>query len=62
LHALDNLRATMMWLGIVLHVSVLYMSRPAPALARRPVQPLADLLVAVIRLSHALVFHPAGFF
>lgn len=30
LHALDNLRATMMWLGIVLHVSVLYMSRPSP--------------------------------
>ena len=30
LHALDNLRATMMWLGIVLHVAVIHLAGPSP--------------------------------
>ena len=57
LHALDNLRATMMWLGIVLHVSVLYMSRPSPLPWHDDQSsPLADLLVAVIHAFRMPLF------
>ena len=64
LHALDNLRAAMMWLGIVLHVSVLYMSRPSPLPWHDDQSsPLADLLVAVIHAFRMpLFFILAGFF
>ena len=64
LHALDNLRATMMWLGIVLHVSVIYMSRPSPLPWHDDQSsPLADLLVAVIHAFRMpLFFILAGFF
>jgi len=63
LHVLDNLRATMMWLGIVLHVSVLYMSRPSPLPWHDDQSsPLADLLVAVIHAFRMpLFFILAGF-
>ncbi len=30
LHALDNLRAILMWLGIVLHVAAVYTTHPMP--------------------------------
>jgi glucan biosynthesis protein C len=62
LHALDNLRALMMWLGIVLHVSVIHMvnDSPLPWHDDRST-PVADLLSAFIHtLSHAGVLHPGG--
>lgn len=64
LHALDNLRATMMWLGIVLHVAVLYMGRPSPLPWHDDQSTsLADLLVAVIHAFRMpLFFILAGFF
>ncbi|WP_426308069.1 acyltransferase family protein [Acidovorax facilis] len=64
LHALDNLRATMMWLGIVLHVSVIYMSRPSPLPWHDDQSTsVADLLVAVIHAFRMpLFFILAGFF
>lgn len=64
LHALDNLRAAMMWLGIVLHVAVIHMSGP-PLLPWRDNQttPAADLLVAFIHAFRMPVFFIlAGFF
>ncbi|PJI97810.1 glucan biosynthesis protein C [Acidovorax sp. 69] len=63
-YALDNLRATMMWLGIVLHVSVIYMSRPSPLPWHDNLStPVADLLVAVIHAFRMPVFFIlAGFF
>ena len=64
LHALDNLRAAMMWLGIVLHVSVIYMSRPSPLPWHDDLSTsVADLLVAVIHAFRMpLFFILAGFF
>lgn len=64
LHALDHLRATMMWLGIVLHVSVIYMGRPSPLPWHDELStPVADLLVAVIHAFRMpLFFILAGFF
>lgn len=64
LYALDNLRAAMMWLGIVLHVAVIHMSGP-PLLPWRDNQttPVADLLVAFIHAFRMPVFFIlAGFF
>ncbi|WP_298210275.1 acyltransferase family protein [Acidovorax sp.] len=64
LYALDNLRAAMMWLGIVLHVAVIHMSGP-PLLPWRDNQttPAADLLVAFIHAFRMPVFFIlAGFF
>lgn len=64
LHALDNLRALMMWLGIVLHVSVLHMVGE-PVLPWRDEQRtrLADLLMAFIHAFRMPVFFIlAGFF
>lgn len=64
LHALDNLRALMMWLGIVLHVAVIYLVREFPLPwhdAQRTMA--ADLLVAVIHAFRMPVFFIlAGFF
>ncbi|MDR2327571.1 MAG: acyltransferase family protein [Acidovorax sp.] len=64
LHALDNLRAAMMWLGIVLHVAVIHMAG-AQLLPWRDNQttPVADLLVAFIHAFRMPVFFIlAGFF
>ncbi|SFE31915.1 acyltransferase family protein [Paracidovorax konjaci] len=64
LYALDNLRAAMMWLGIVLHVAVIHMTGP-PLLPWRDNQttPAADLLVAFIHAFRMPVFFIlAGFF
>lgn len=64
LYALDNLRALMMWLGIVLHVSVIHMVHDSPL----PWQddrttPVADLLSAFIHTFRMPVFFIlAGFF
>lgn len=64
LHALDNLRATMMWLGIVLHVSVQHMAGPSPLPWRDPdTTRMADVLVALIHAFRMPVFFiVAGFF
>lgn len=64
LHGLDHLRATMMWLGIVLHASIAYMASPSP-LPWHDEQstPVADLLVALIHAFRMpLFFILAGFF
>ena len=64
LHALDHLRAAMMWLGIVLHVCVVYMASPSPLPWHDDQStPLADLLVAGIHAFRMpLFFILAGFF
>lgn len=64
LYALDNLRAVMMWLGVVLHVAVIYMVAPSPLPWRdRQTSQLADLLVALIHSFRIPVFFIlAGFF
>lgn len=64
LHALDHLRATMMWLGIVLHASIAYMAAPSPLPWHDDLStPVADLLVAVIHAFRMpLFFILAGFF
>jgi len=64
LYALDNLRAAMMWLGIVLHVAVIHMAG-AQLLPWRDNQttPAADLLVAFVHAFRMPVFFIlAGFF
>jgi len=64
LHALDNLRALMMWLGIVLHVAAMHMVAPSPLVWHdRDSTPLADLLTAAIHSFRMPVFFiVAGFF
>ncbi|MFZ6767304.1 acyltransferase family protein [Undibacterium sp. Di26W] len=64
LHSLDNLRAIMMWLGIVVHVSVNYMESPAPTPWRdSQTSLLADLLIVFIHAFRMPVFFIlAGFF
>lgn len=64
LHALDNLRATMMWLGIVLHVAVIHMAGPSPLPWKdNQTTPAADLLLAFIHAFRMPVFFIlAGFF
>lgn len=64
LHALDHLRAAMMWLGIVLHASIAYMVAPSPLPWHDDLStPVADLLVAVIHAFRMpLFFILAGFF
>ncbi|MCH8619278.1 acyltransferase family protein [Undibacterium sp. TS12] len=64
LHALDNLRAAMMWLGIVLHVSVNYMTASSPTPWRdQQTTVVADLLIAFIHAFRMPVFFIlAGFF
>jgi surface polysaccharide O-acyltransferase-like enzyme len=64
LHALDNLRALMMWLGIVLHVAAIYMAG-VPVLPWRDEQRtrVADFLMAFIHSFRMPVFFIlAGFF
>ncbi|RZJ15852.1 MAG: acyltransferase [Acidovorax sp.] len=64
LHALDHLRATMMWLGIVLHASIVYMAAPSPLPWHDDQStPMADMLVAVIHAFRMpLFFILSGFF
>ncbi len=67
-HALDNLRAVMMWLGIVLHVAIIYpvfdLPLPQPLPWHDPKTTLwADALLAVIHSFRMPVFFMlAGFF
>lgn len=65
LHALDNLRAILMWLGIVIHVAGNYLVRidsPLPWKDPRG-SPLADLAVTVIHAFRMPAFFiVAGFF
>ena len=63
-HALDNLRAVMMWLGIVLHVAVNHMQAPT-LLPWKDSQtsPWADLIMMLIHAFRMPVFFMlAGFF
>ncbi len=64
LHALDNLRALMMWLGIVIHVAVMHMEGPSPVTWHDPARTrVADLLTAFIHEFRMPVFFiVAGFF
>ena len=64
LHALDNLRATMMWLGIVLHVAAQHTVAPSPLPWHDPsTTRWADLLTAWIHAFRMPVFFiVAGFF
>ncbi len=64
LHSLDNLRAIMMWLGIVLHVSLNHVVGPAPTQWHDKQSTLAaDLLIAFIHSFRMPVFFIlAGFF
>lgn len=64
LHALDNLRAVMMWLGIVLHVAVIYMVTPLQMPWHdRQTSELADYLVLLIHnFRMPTFFILAGFF
>lgn len=64
LHALDNLRALMMWLGIVIHGAAPYLARESPFPWRdaRPTA-VADFLVIFIHAFRMPVFFIlAGFF
>jgi peptidoglycan/LPS O-acetylase OafA/YrhL len=65
LHALDNLRAVMMWLGIVFHVSILHTTYPTAAIVLRDTQTSlgADVLIGFIHAFRMPVFFIlAGFF
>jgi glucans biosynthesis protein C len=64
LHALDNLRALLMWLGIVLHVSAIHMLQNAPLAWRDEARSRgADILVAFIHTFRMPAFFIiAGFF
>lgn len=65
LHALDNLRGVMMWLGIVFHVSLLHATYPTAPVTLRDTQTSlgADLLVGFIHAFRMPVFFVlAGFF
>src|SRR4051794_3556469 len=64
LHALDNLRALMMWLGIVLHVAVIHMVANAPLPWRDEARTrFADTLTGFIHAFRMPVFFIlAGFF
>ncbi len=63
LHALDNLRAALMWLGIVLHVSVNHITGPALLPFRdTATTPLADMLLLFIHAFRMPTFFVlAGF-
>jgi glucans biosynthesis protein C len=64
LHGLDNLRALMMWLGIVLHVSAIHMVNPSPLPWRDTERTLlADFLMGFIHAFRMPVFFIlAGYF
>lgn len=57
LHALDNLRAIMMWLGIVLHVALNHLTQDSPMPWRDPASsPVANLLMIFIHSFRMPVF------
>jgi glucans biosynthesis protein C len=57
IHALDNLRAAMMWLGIVLHVCINHLSGPSQLPWKDPQStPFADLVVLFIHVFRMPVF------
>lgn len=61
LHAFDNLRAVMMWLGIVLHVCVNHFTIPTPLPWRDPQTSVAaDLLFVFIHAFRMPVFFMIG--
>ncbi|SFC55512.1 acyltransferase family protein [Massilia yuzhufengensis] len=64
LHAFDNLRAVMMWLGILIHVAINHTTGPSPLPWRdSQTSPLADLLLLFIHAFRMPVFFIlAGFF
>jgi peptidoglycan/LPS O-acetylase OafA/YrhL len=64
LHALDNLRAIMMWLGIVFHVAIIHIVGASPLPWHDLVtSPLADFLVAFLHCFRMPVFFIlSGFF
>jgi len=64
LYALDNLRALMMWLGIVLHVAINHITTDSPLPWRDPkTSPAADLLLLFIHSFRMPVFFIlAGYF
>ena len=64
LHAFDNLRAVMMWLGILLHVAINHTSGPSPLPWRdSQTSPIADLILVFIHAFRMPVFFIlAGFF
>jgi glucan biosynthesis protein C len=63
MHALDNLRAMLMWLGIVLHVAINHLTGPMLLPFRDPqTSPVADLLVMFIHTFRMPAFFMlAGF-
>ena len=63
LHAIDNLRATLMWLGIVLHVAVNHMTGPSLLPFKdAKVTPVADMLLMFIHAFRMPAFFVlAGF-
>lgn len=63
LHALDNLRAVMMWLGIVLHAAVNHIAGISPLPWRDPAtSKVADLVVIFIHTFRMPVFFIVGGF
>ena len=64
LHSLDNLRATMMWLGVVLHVATVHQVSQSSSFWRDPQTSLVgDALIALIHLFRMPVFFiVSGFF
>ena len=64
LHSFDNLRAMMMWLGIVLHVAINHTTGPSPLpFHDTQTTPLADLLLVFIHAFRMPVFFIlAGYF
>lgn len=56
-HALDNLRAVMMWLGIVLHVAIICRAAQSPVPWRdRQTSQASDLLGALIHMPATIGF------
>ncbi len=64
LHAFDNLRAVMMWLGILLHVAINHTTGPSPLPWRdSQTSPVADLILLFIHAFRMPVFFIlAGYF
>lgn len=63
IYALDNLRGVLMWLGIILHVAVNYVTKPFMPWYDNKTTEMADLLVALIHAFRMPAFFIlAGFF
>ena len=64
-HAFDNLRAIIMWLGIVLHVSISHTTLYSPHIIwkDRETSPIADVLILWLHnFRNPMFFMLAGFF